>query len=143
MEVESIGTNPDTYEDYRRLLDRKDIDAVPIATPRNLHSRMTIDSLHAGKHVFIERSTFFKEEEAGPIRQAAAEPPKQILQVGLHRRSGVLYQVATEMMRKGALDRVLLVGFGIARVLRVVGCRHLHFESSRARHPLRRGRSRV
>jgi predicted dehydrogenase len=107
--VEAIGSKPDTYGDYRRVLDRKDIDAVLIATPLYLHAQMTIDSLEAGKHVFIEKSMFFKEEEAEQVRRAVAAHPKQILQVGLHRRSSVLYQVAIEMVRKGALGKVLLV----------------------------------
>ena len=107
--VETIGSRPDTYEDYRQLLDRKDIDAVLIATPLYLHARMMIDGLEAGKHVFIEKSMFFKEEEAEQVRKVAAAHPKQVLQVGLHRRSSVLYQVAMEMVRKGALGRVLLV----------------------------------
>jgi predicted dehydrogenase len=107
--VETIGAKTDTYEDYRRLLDRKDIEAVMIATPLYLHARMTIDALNAGKHVFIEKSMFFKEEEGEQIREAAAAHPKQVLQVGLHRRSSVLHQVAGEMVRKGALGKVLLV----------------------------------
>jgi len=107
--VDTIGSKPDTFEDYRQLLDRKDIDAVLIATPLYLHARMTIDALEAGKHVFIEKSMFFKEEEAEQIRKVAAAHPKQVLQVGLHRRSSVLYQVAMDMVRKGALGRVLLV----------------------------------
>lgn len=107
--VETIGTKPDTYEDYRQLLDRKDVDAVLIATPLYLHAQMTIDSLAAGKHVFIEKSMFFKGEEGEQVRQAAAAHPKLVLQVGLHRRSSVLYQVALEMVRKGALGKVLLV----------------------------------
>jgi predicted dehydrogenase len=107
--VEAIGSNPDTYDDYRRVLDRKDIDALLIATPLYLHAQMVIDGLDAGKHVFIEKSMFFKEEEADKIRKAASAHPKQVLQVGLHRRSSVLYQVVIEMVRKGALGRVLRV----------------------------------
>lgn len=107
--VETIGGKPDTYEDYRRLLDRKDIDAVMIATPLYLHARMILDSLAAGKHVFVEKSMFFKEEEAEPIRKASADHPKQVLQVGLQRRSSVLYQTAMEMIRKGALGKVMFV----------------------------------
>lgn len=107
--IDAIGSNPDTYDDYRRLLDRKDVDAVMIATPLYLHARMTIDALNAGKHVFIEKSMFFKEAEAEQIRQAASAHPKQVLQVGLHRRSGVLFQIAIEMVRKGALGKILLV----------------------------------
>ncbi len=107
--VETIGNNPATYEDYRRLLERSDIDAVLIAVPLNLHARIVVDALHAGKHVFVEKSMFFKEEEAGQIRQAAAAHPKQVLQVGLQRRSSVLYQVAMEMIRKGALGKITFV----------------------------------
>jgi predicted dehydrogenase len=107
--VETIGTNPQTYEDYRQLLERKDIDAVLICTPLNLHTRMVMDALAAGKHVFVEKSMFFKEEEGEQIRQAAAAHPKQVLQVGLQRRSSVLYNVAMEMIRKGALGKITFV----------------------------------
>ncbi len=107
--IESIGLQPDLYEDYRRLLDRKDIDAVLIATPLHLHGRMILDGLDAGKHVFIEKCMFFKKEEGEQIRNATATHPKQVLQVGLHRRSSVLYQVAIEMARRGVLGKVLLV----------------------------------
>ena len=108
--VETIGGNPTTYpDDYRRLLDQKDVEAVLIATPLNLHARMVIDALEAGKHVFVEKTMFFKEEEEAPIRQAAAAHPKQVLQIGLQRRSSVLYHVAMEMIRKGALGRIMFV----------------------------------
>lgn len=112
--VETIGAHPDTYEDYRRLLDRKDIDAVMIATPLYLHARMVLDSLDAGKHVFIEKSMFFKEEDAAQINKAAAAHPKQALQVGLQRRSSILYRLVVEMVGKGALGKVLLVQSRIA-----------------------------
>jgi len=107
--LETIGGNPDTYEDYRQLLDRKDIDAVLICTPLHLHAQMTVDALDAGKHVFIEKSMFFKEEEEKPIRQAAAAHAKQVLQIGLQRRSSVLYNIAMEMIRKGALGKITFV----------------------------------
>jgi predicted dehydrogenase len=107
--VETIGSNPETYVDYRKMLERKDLDAVLIATPLNLHAQMVVDSLAAGKHVFIEKTMYFKEEEGDLIRQAMDEHPKQVLQVGLQRRSSVLYQVAMEMIRKGALGKVMTV----------------------------------
>jgi predicted dehydrogenase len=107
--VETIGTNPETYEDYRKMLERKDLDAVLIATPLNLHAQMVLDALSAGKQVFVEKTMYFKEEEGDQIRKAAAEHPKQVLQVGLQRRSSLLYQVAMEMIRKGALGKIMFV----------------------------------
>ena len=107
--VETIGSNPNTYEDYRRMLDRKDIDAILIATPLNLHAQMVIDALDAGKHVFVEKTMYFKEEEGEQIKKAADANPKQVLQIGLQRRSSVLYNVAMEMIRKGALGKVMFV----------------------------------
>jgi predicted dehydrogenase len=104
--VETIGGNPQTYTNYQALLDRKDIDAVIIAVPLFLHTRVLLDSLDAGKHVFVEKSMFFKEEESVPIRKAVKEHPKQAVQVGLQRRSSVLYRIAMHMIRKGALGNL-------------------------------------
>ena len=107
--VETIGSNPQTYDDYRKMLDRKDLDAVMVVTPLNLHTQMVVDALSAGKHVFVEKTMYFKEDEEELIRKAAEEHPQQALQVGLQRRSSVLYQVAMEMIRKGALGKVMFV----------------------------------
>ena len=107
--VETIGSNPETYVEYRKMLERKDMDAVLIATPLNLHAQMVVDALNAGKHVFVEKTMYFKEEEGEMIRKAMADHPKQVLQVGLQRRSSVLYQVAMEMIRKGALGKIMFV----------------------------------
>ena len=107
--VETIGSNPETYVDYHKMLERKDMDAVMIATPLNLHAQMIVDSLNAGKHVFVEKTMYFKEEEGDMICKAMGNNPKLVLQVGLQRRSSVLYQVGMEMIRKGALGKVMFV----------------------------------
>lgn len=107
--VETTGVNPDTYTDYRQLLDRKDVDAILVCTPLYLHSQMVIDALDAGKHVFVEKTMYFKEEEGDQIRKASEAHPRQVLQVGLQRRSSVLYNVAMQMIDKGALGKVMFV----------------------------------
>jgi predicted dehydrogenase len=111
--VETIGSNPQTYTgsptEYRRMLERKDMDAVLIATPLNEHAQMVIDALNAGKHVFVEKTMYFKEEEGEQIRKAAEANSKQVLQIGLQRRSSVLYNIAMQMIRKGALGKVMFV----------------------------------
>ena len=107
--VETIGSNPETYTEYRKMLERKDMDAVMIATPLNLHCQMVVDALNAGKQVFVEKTMYFKEEEGEMIHKAMAANPKLVVQVGLQRRSSVLYQVAIEMIRKGALGKIMFV----------------------------------
>lgn len=104
--TETIGGDPAPYDDYRRLLERKDIDAVLIATPLYLHAQMLLDALSAGKHVFVEKTMVFKEEEVKQAKDALAAHPKQVLQVGLQRRYSLIYRMAMEMVRKGALGKV-------------------------------------
>lgn len=103
---DTIGTNPTKYKDYRELLNRKDIDAVIIATPLFAHFPITRDALLAGKHTFCEKSLVFKPEEVHALRTLAAERSSQILQVGLQRRYSVFYQTVKEMIDKGVLGDV-------------------------------------
>ncbi|HUI44263.1 MAG TPA: Gfo/Idh/MocA family oxidoreductase [Terriglobia bacterium] len=107
--IATAGSNPQLYENYHQLLDRKDVDAVLIAVPLNLHTQMVLDALSAGKHVFVEKTMFFKEEEEKPIREAAAAHPKQVLQIGLQRRSDMLYRIAMDMIKDGAIGKVMFM----------------------------------
>ncbi len=104
--AEITGGNPAAYDDYRKVLERKDIPAVLIATPLHLHAQMVLDSLSAGKHVFIEKTMVFKEEEVKQVKDAAAAHSRQVLQVGLQRRYSLIYRMAMEMIRKKALGQV-------------------------------------
>jgi predicted dehydrogenase len=103
---DTIGTNPTKYKDYRDLLNRKDIDAVIIATPLFVHFPVTRDALLAGKHTFCEKSLVFKPEEVHALRALASQCSNQILQVGLQRRYSVFYQTVKEMVDKGVLGNV-------------------------------------
>ncbi len=108
--VETIGGNPDTIpDDYRRLLDRKDIEAVFIVTPYHLHVPMLLDALSAGKHVFVEKVMMKTEEQIPQVIAAAEEHPNQVLQVGLQRRYSKIYQVAMRMIHTGALGKVQFI----------------------------------
>src|SRR5579862_124085 len=104
--VQTIGTNPKTFKDYRELLAMKDVDAVFVTVPLFVHFPITRDALMAGKHVFCEKCLVFKPEEVHALRKLAADHPKQILQTGLQRRYSYFYQTVKQMVDKGILGDV-------------------------------------
>ena len=104
--VDTIGTNPKTFKDYRELLSQKDVDAVFVTTPLFVHFPVTKDALLAGKHVFCEKCLVFKPEEVHALRALALDHPKQTLQTGLQRRYSYFYQTVKSMVDKGILGDV-------------------------------------
>ncbi|GBC95302.1 Inositol 2-dehydrogenase [bacterium HR16] len=95
--LQMAGAQAMSYRDYRRLLERKDIDAVIIATPLHLHAPMTIDALQAGKHVFCEKTMAYSIEDARRMVQVSRETGKH-LQIGHQRHYSPIYAHAREMM---------------------------------------------
>jgi len=99
----------DAYADHRKLLQRKDLDAVVIATPDHWHAPIAIDAMKAGKDVYVEKPLMFRHEE-GPAIVAAARTTRRICQVGLQQRSGELFRrVKAEYFDGGRLGRVSMV----------------------------------
>jgi len=74
------------YQDYRRLLDRQDIDAVTIGTPDHWHVRIAIDALRAGKHVYCEKPLTLTIDEGKQLLRCVEETGK-VFQVGTQQRS--------------------------------------------------------
>lgn len=101
-----IGTNPDKYTDYRQLLARTDVEAVFITVPLYLHYPIMRDALLAGKHVFCEKSLVFKPEEYHGLKKLHEDNPNLMIQVGLQRNYSLFYQLAEDMIRKGALGEI-------------------------------------
>jgi predicted dehydrogenase len=97
---ETQSNNVDTYEDYRRILERKDIDAVLIATPDHWHSPMTIDACTAGKDVYCEKPVSNEIEPAVKMVEAARKYHR-VVQVGLQQRSWHHFQEAAKLFQEG------------------------------------------
>lgn len=96
------------HADYRALLDRKDIDAVLIATPDHWHKDMCIAACQAGKDVYIEKPLTLKPEE-GPAIVKAARDNKRIVQVGMQQRSGDHYAHAkAQYFDNGGIGKVTM-----------------------------------
>lgn len=99
------GEKAEQFEDYRALLEKKDIDGVVIATPLYLHSQMAVDALHADKHVLCEKAIAKTPEEALAMYKAQLETGK-ILLIGHQRMFNPRYLKAFEMIKNGQLGDV-------------------------------------
>lgn len=93
------------YTDYRWMLERKDIQAVLIATPLYLHAPMAIEAMQAGKHVFTEKMMAYSIEDAKAMAKTAKETGR-ILQVGHQRRYNALYNHAYNLVKQGVLGKI-------------------------------------
>jgi predicted dehydrogenase len=95
-----------TTEDYRTILDNKDIAAVIIATPTHKHKDIVIAGLEGGKHVYCEAPIASTVEDAKAIAQAAAKAqPKQYFQGGLQLRSDPQRHFLLPFVRSGAIGK--------------------------------------
>jgi predicted dehydrogenase len=96
------GRNAQDVEDYRKLLDMKEIEAVLVVTPQHTHSEISIAALDAGKHVFCEKCMAFTIEQAREIVEAVRRTRK-FFQVGHQRRYNPLYLKALQHVQQGVL----------------------------------------
>lgn len=104
----------DAYKDYRKLLDRKDIDVVSIVTPDHWHTKMAIEALQAGKHVFCQKPLTLTLEENQLIRAACMANPKLVFVVGTQQRSDKdRFLRAVNMAQKGLLGDIKKLVCGI------------------------------
>jgi predicted dehydrogenase len=108
------GNQCDVYDDYRKLLDRKDIDAVVISTPDHWHALMTIDACRAGKDVFCEKPLTLFIAEGRKMVQVARETGR-IVQTGSQQRSDDRFRQAAELVRNGAIGKIQQVLVGIPK----------------------------
>jgi len=94
----------DGYLDYRRLLERKDIDAVLIATPDHWHAKISIDAMQSGKHVYCEKPMTHTVEQAIEVRKAVKRYQK-VFQVGPQATGNDVYWKAREAIAQGRIGK--------------------------------------
>lgn len=102
------GNTLRAYRNYKQLLDDKNINAVLIATPEHWHAKMVLDALAAGKDVYVEKPLCRTPEEGAQLVEAEKKS-KQIVQVGMQRRSYDLYLDARKLIADGKLGAVRMV----------------------------------
>jgi predicted dehydrogenase len=99
------GVTVDGVEDYRRILERKDVDAVLIATPDHWHGPMTVDACAAGKDVYVEKPLSNEIEPAWKAVEAARKH-NRVVTMGVQQRQGEAFKEAAQVVQDGALGKV-------------------------------------
>ncbi len=102
-----IGDGVEVFTDYRKLLERKDIDAVTVATVDHWHGKCSIDALNAGKHVYVEKPMTRYLGEAYDVYDAVKKTGK-ILQVGSQGCSDLKWHKAAEWIKAGKIGPVVM-----------------------------------
>ena len=102
---EKYGNDIFTTRDYREILNRKDIDAVIIATADLWHSRIAIEAMNSGKAVYCEKPVVHKISEGLPVIAAQKKTGKP-MQVGSQRVSSIVYQKAKELYKSGTIGKL-------------------------------------
>ncbi|HQE84653.1 MAG TPA: Gfo/Idh/MocA family oxidoreductase, partial [Candidatus Hydrogenedentes bacterium] len=102
------GNKPDIVKDFRRVIDRNDIDAVLVATPDHWHALPTVYACQAGKDVYVEKPLGQNIQEGRAMLTACREN-KRVVQMGTHWRSGDHFRDAVEFVQSGKLGRIRLV----------------------------------
>jgi predicted dehydrogenase len=105
---EKRGKKPDTAKDFRRVLDRKDIDIVLIATPDHWHALPTVMACQAGKDVYVERP-LAKTIDEGRAMLTASQKHNRIVQMGSQWRSCQHIIEAAEFVKSGKLGKLAMV----------------------------------
>jgi predicted dehydrogenase len=96
----------DQYRNFHKLLERKDIDAVIIATPDHWHYRAFKAALDAGKHVYQEKPMSYTIEQGLEMVDFANRFPKCVVQIGTQRRSGEHYAEARQFIEEGGIGKI-------------------------------------
>ena len=106
--TELQGKKPDLYGDYRKLLDRKDIDAVIVGTPDHWHCLPMVEASETGKDVYVEKPLANSIQECD-IMIKAADRYDRVIQVGQWQRSDPHWQNVVKFVNGGSLGKIRTV----------------------------------
>jgi len=117
--VQSGRKKPELYGDYRKVLDRKEVDVVIIGTPDHWHCLQMVDACAAGKDVYVEKPIANSLAECDAM-VAAAKKYKRVVQVGQQQRSSDHWKQMVDYLRSGKLGTIgrvhVWANFGYAAV---------------------------
>lgn len=99
------GGKPEIFNDYRKLLERKDIDVIINATPDHWHTAVNVAACQAGKDVYAEKPLTLTIDE-GKILCKVVKDTGRVVQVGTQQRSSKQFQTAVELVRNGRIGKL-------------------------------------
>jgi len=103
----------ETYNDFRELLARDDVDAVVIATPEHWHALVGIEAARQGKHMYYEKPMSITVAEAKAVRDAVIRYGV-VFQFGTQQRSSHYYRHTCELVRNGRIGQLQTIMIGSA-----------------------------
>jgi myo-inositol 2-dehydrogenase / D-chiro-inositol 1-dehydrogenase len=101
----AYGGRPAVYQDYRKLLDRRDIDVVVNGTPDHWHTAVNVAACRSGRDVYAEKPLTLTIDE-GKLLRKTVEETGRIVQVGTMQRSFRCFQTAVELVRNGRIGKL-------------------------------------
>jgi len=104
------GVTP--YAQYRELLANKDVDAVVISTPDHWHALIAMDTVAAGKDVYLQKPASLTIAEGRALSNAVKKSGR-IFQIGSQQRSTLQFRLAAELVRNGRIGRLKTVEIGL------------------------------
>ena len=113
-EARKLAPGIETFDDHRRLLDRKDIEAVIVASPLHSHARHFLDALSAGKDLYAEKTMTWSIPEAEQCLAAATDSGR-VVQIGLQFQSSGALADARTWIRDGMVGKVSQVESWMSR----------------------------
>ena len=117
---QEMGEAPATEKDFRKILERKDIDAITIATPDHWHTPMAIAGLQAGKHVYVEKPCSHNPAE-GAMLVAAQQKYQKLVQMGTQQRSSPHTIEIVEKIHGGLIGRAYFAKAWYSNVRKSIG----------------------
>ncbi len=111
------GKKPDTYRDFRKLLERDDIDGIINGTPDHWHSLINIAAARSGKDIYSEKPLTLTIDEGRHVIQAVRDH-QRILQTGTQQRSNKRFRLACELVRNGRIGKLQEVNVWLPAGLR-------------------------
>ena len=103
----AVAASVPRERDFRRLLDRRDVDAVCIATPDHWHAVQAILAMDSGKDVYVEKPLTITLVEGRRMVEAQKRTGR-VVEVGLHRRASASYRKLAGLVRDGLIGKVTL-----------------------------------